>query len=77
MESIFYGVRAAAEECETEKSCAFIFPVHKSPVVQRIAKVTFGSNVNVFLVAPLDYQEMVSLYDKVDVIVTDSGGIQE
>ena len=77
MGAIFAGIKAAADQCQHQNACAFIFPVHKSPVVQKAAKAAFGTNSNVLLVPPLDYQEMVSLYQGVHLIVTDSGGIQE
>lgn len=77
MEAIFAGINSAADYCLNKNSCAFIFPVHKSPVVRKTAEKAFMSNPNVLLVPPMDYGELVYLYQAVDLIVTDSGGIQE
>jgi hypothetical protein len=77
MDAIFSGIKAVADECMRDSSCAFIFPVHKSPIVQKAANAAFASHANILLVPPLNYREMVSLYHHIDLIVTDSGGIQE
>ncbi|GAK08438.1 non-hydrolyzing UDP-N-acetylglucosamine 2-epimerase [Geomicrobium sp. JCM 19038] len=60
-----------------EENVQVIFPVHKNPHVQAIAKRKLGSDINIHLVDPLDYQTFVQVMMNADVIVTDSGGIQE
>lgn len=54
-----------------------IYPVHLNPNVQKPVNVILGETENVFLIAPQDYAPFVWLMDKCDLILTDSGGIQE
>lgn len=55
----------------------FIFPVHLNPVVKKVVHETLEDIKNVYLIAPLDYQDFVNLMAKSHLIVTDSGGVQE
>lgn len=54
-----------------------IYPVHLNPNVQKPVNEILGGVENVFLIAPQDYAPFVWLMDKCDLILTDSGGIQE
>lgn len=54
-----------------------IYPVHLNPNVQKPVNEILGDTENVFLIAPQDYAPFVWLMDKCDLVLTDSGGIQE
>lgn len=54
-----------------------IYPVHLNPNVQVPVNEILGGVENVFLIEPLDYAPFVWLMDKSDLILSDSGGIQE
>ena len=54
-----------------------IFPVHLNPVVQQIVKPRLSGLANVWLLDPLDYPSFVEAMRSSDIILTDSGGIQE
>jgi len=54
-----------------------MYPVHLNPNVQKPVHEILSGTENVFLVAPQDYSPFVWLMDKCDLILTDSGGIQE
>lgn len=54
-----------------------IYPVHLNPNVQEPVRRLLGGVKNVALIEPLDYLPFVWLMDTADVILTDSGGIQE
>jgi UDP-N-acetylglucosamine 2-epimerase (non-hydrolysing) len=54
-----------------------IYPVHLNPNVQKPVNEILSEIHNVFLIAPQDYAPFVWLMDKCDLILTDSGGIQE
>ena len=54
-----------------------IFPVHKNPKVREIVDEELGKLVQVHLIEPLDYEPFANLMAKVDIVLTDSGGIQE
>lgn len=55
----------------------FIYPVHLNPNVQKPVNEILRDLPNVALIAPLDYEPFVWLMDRCDVILSDSGGVQE
>jgi UDP-N-acetylglucosamine 2-epimerase (non-hydrolysing) len=54
-----------------------VYPVHLNPNVQEPVNRILGGVDAVHLVAPLDYLPFVRLMARADLILTDSGGIQE
>lgn len=54
-----------------------VYPVHLNPEVQRTARAVLADSPAVHLIPPLDYLPFVHLMREADLIVTDSGGIQE
>jgi UDP-N-acetylglucosamine 2-epimerase (non-hydrolysing) len=55
----------------------FVYPVHLNPNVRRPVLEILGDEPNVALIAPQDYEPFVWLMTQCDLILTDSGGIQE
>jgi len=59
----------------------FIYPMHLNPNVRRPIHEVFGENLknlgNMFFIEPLEYLSFVYLMDKSNIVLTDSGGIQE
>lgn len=57
----------------------FVYPMHLNPNVRGPIAETFakGKSENMFFIEPVDYLPFVYLMMKSDVILTDSGGIQE
>jgi UDP-N-acetylglucosamine 2-epimerase (non-hydrolysing) len=55
----------------------FIYPVHLNPNVQKPVNELLSNLPNFHLIAPLEYAPFVYLMDKVKIIITDSGGVQE
>jgi UDP-N-acetylglucosamine 2-epimerase (non-hydrolysing) len=68
---------AVKQLVETFSDLNVIFPVHKNPKVQRAAQEILGSSERVVLCEPVDYLTFVALMDRADIIITDSGGVQE
>jgi UDP-N-acetylglucosamine 2-epimerase (non-hydrolysing) len=54
-----------------------VFPVHPNPNVRSVMKEVLGDCENIALIDPLDYPHFVRLQEMSDVILTDSGGVQE
>ena len=54
-----------------------VYPVHLNPSVQQPVKSLLAGIENIFLIAPVDYLPFVYLMKSSDLILTDSGGIQE
>lgn len=57
----------------------FVYPMHLNPNVRKPIHEVFGENQlpNMFFIEPLDYLPFVFLMEKSDIVLTDSGGIQE
>jgi UDP-N-acetylglucosamine 2-epimerase (non-hydrolysing) len=57
----------------------FVYPVHLNPNVQAPVNEILGEAVlpNFHLIKPLDYVPFVAAMGKADLIITDSGGVQE
>ena len=57
----------------------FVYPIHPNPAVRDTVNETLGTaqRANVHLIEPLDYVPFVRLMDRAELILTDSGGIQE
>ena len=54
-----------------------IYPVHLNPKVQKPVYDILGKQENVKLIAPLAYPAFVWLMNKCELVITDSGGVQE
>ena len=69
--------QALKEVILTHPDVKAIFPVHKNPKVREIVEQELGHLDRVHLIEPLDYEPFANLMAKVDIVLTDSGGIQE
>lgn len=56
---------------------AFVYPVHPNPNVQKPAWDILAGQPGIHLTPPLDYLDLVRALDRADLVLTDSGGIQE
>lgn len=59
----------------------FVYPMHLNPNVRKPIHEVFGENINefsnMFFIEPLEYLSFVYLMEKSNIVLTDSGGIQE
>lgn len=59
----------------------FVYPMHLNPNVRKPIFEVFGEDLsnlnNMFFIEPLEYLSFVYLMEKSDIVLTDSGGIQE
>lgn len=69
--------RALKSVLEAHEDVEAIFPVHKNPKVREIVQQELGHLNRVHLIEPMDYEPFANLMAKVDIVLTDSGGIQE
>ena len=74
MKHIFQAVRRLHE---TLPEVQFIFPIHKNPKVRELAAQILGDLARVHIIEPLDYEPFANAMARVDLIMTDSGGLQE
>lgn len=73
MENIASAIRQIAERPDT----AIIFPVHLNPNVRAVMNERLVGLDNVALIEPLDYPHFARLLSMVEIMLTDSGGVQE
>jgi UDP-N-acetylglucosamine 2-epimerase (non-hydrolysing) len=61
------------------KNVDFVYPMHLNPNVRAPIKEVFKEEVisNIFFIEPLDYLSFVFMLEKSNIVLTDSGGIQE
>lgn len=66
---------------ETFPDVDFVYPMHLNPNVRKPIHEVFGENLqelrNMFFIEPLEYLSFVYIMEKSDIVLTDSGGIQE
>ena len=74
MENVFYALRDIADAF---KDTIIVFPVHKNPVLQELARGILGGHQRIHLVQPMDYEPFGNLMAHSYLVLTDSGGLQE
>lgn len=75
MKNIF---EAVIEVIENNQDVEVIFPMHKNPSIRELAHKYFDNyKEKIHLIESLEYVEFTNIMNKVYLIMTDSGGIQE
>lgn len=72
-----HNVAAALADIAARGDTHILMPVHPNPNVSTIFRTRLGGHPRVSLLPPLDYVDFVSALDHADLILTDSGGVQE
>jgi len=70
------GIRDLAGQFAA-RGVQFVFPVHLNPNVRRPVEEMLSGVPGVSLIEPLDYMALVHLMKACELVLTDSGGIQE
>lgn len=55
----------------------FIYPVHPNPKVRQTVNTIIGKEKNIYLLEPIDVEDMHNLLSRSYLVMTDSGGLQE
>lgn len=71
------AIAAAIADIAARDDVAVIFPVHPNPQVRAAMEPVLGTIDNVALIDPLDYPHFVRLLGMCELVLTDSGGVQE
>lgn len=69
--------RALARLADAYPGVDFVLPVHRNPVVREAVLPAIEGKSNVIVTEPLAYGEFTRLINAADVVLTDSGGVQE
>lgn len=62
---------------ESVENIQIVYPVHLNPKVQKPVYEILGKQSNIKLISPLAYPSFVWLMNKAELVITDSGGVQE
>ena len=73
MREIAKGLQALAARDDV----AIIYPLHPNPNVGEVMHPALSGYGNIALIDPLDYLDFVAMMAASDIVLTDSGGIQE
>lgn len=74
------GMRAIADAIAAiaaRDDVAVVFPIHPNPQVRSAMEPILGGLPNIALIDPLDYPHFVRLLATCEIVLTDSGGVQE
>ena len=74
LRSICAAIRELAERFP---ELQFVLPVHPNPEVKRTVEELLCDLPGMHLIPPVDYLEFVHLMARADLVLTDSGGVQE
>lgn len=68
---------AVADLARKYENLTIIFPVHRNPKVREAALPPLEALANVIVTEPMAYAEFTKTLSMVDIVLTDSGGVQE
>lgn len=71
------NIAGAIADLAKRDDIALIFPVHPNPNVRAVMDAQLKGLDNVAMIEPLDYPHFVHLLSLADIMLTDSGGVQE
>lgn len=71
------NVCQALADLASRGDITILYPVHLNPNVQGPVHELLGESEDIHLIEPVDYLPFVYLMDRADLIITDSGGVQE
>ncbi|HEX3077684.1 MAG TPA: UDP-N-acetylglucosamine 2-epimerase (non-hydrolyzing), partial [Lachnospiraceae bacterium] len=67
----------AVRRIAREQDVIVIYPVHLNPIVRDTANSILSEEENVYLINPIDVEDMHNLLARSYLVMTDSGGLQE
>lgn len=70
-------IAAALQDLAARADTAIIYPVHPNPNVTKVMRPALEGIANIALIEPLDYLNFVAMLEASEIVLTDSGGIQE
>ena len=70
-------IAAALKQLAARDDVAIIYPMHPNPNVVEVMRPALSDHDNIALIEPLDYLNFVAMMEASELVLTDSGGIQE
>ncbi|NZA25325.1 UDP-N-acetylglucosamine 2-epimerase (non-hydrolyzing) [Luteimonas sp. SJ-92] len=74
----FLEICAAIRElADVREDIQILYPVHPNPNISTVARSLLASHPRIVLCEPLDYLPFVAAMKRAEIVLTDSGGVQE
>jgi UDP-N-acetylglucosamine 2-epimerase (non-hydrolysing) len=70
-------IASGLQQLAARDDVAIIYPMHPNPHVAEVMRPALAGYANIALINPLDYLDFVAMMAACDIVLTDSGGIQE
>ena len=74
MKNVF---QAILQIVQRNPNVQFIYPIHKNPAIRDLAEKMIKNHDRIFILEPLEVDDMYNLIRKCSFVMTDSGGLQE
>lgn len=74
LKNMFKAIKRIVDEYEDIK---VIYPIHMNPLVREVANDILGNHERIMIIEPLEVLDFHNFLNKANLILTDSGGIQE
>lgn len=74
MRNMFQAIKRIVE---AHPDVQVVYPVHLNPLVRELAEEILGGHNRIHLIEPLDVIDFHNFANRADLILTDSGGVQE
>lgn len=71
------GIAGAIARIAAREDVAVLFPMHPNPNVVAVMETMLGARDNIARIDPLDYPHFIRALDMAELVLTDSGGVQE
>ena len=69
--------RAIRRVCDEHPDIKAVYPIHMNPAVRETAQAILGDDERILIIEPMDVLDFHNFLARSDLILTDSGGIQE
>ncbi len=73
----FRNICKAIRHVADKEEVRFVYPVHLNPNVSGPVEELLGGHPRINLMAPLEYVPFIEMMRRSDIVLTDSGGVQE
>ncbi|AJP72588.1 non-hydrolyzing UDP-N-acetylglucosamine 2-epimerase [Sphingomonas hengshuiensis] len=71
------GIATAIGQIAAREDVAIVFPMHPNPNVVSVMESVLGDRPNIARIDPLDYPHFIRALGMAELVLTDSGGVQE
>jgi UDP-N-acetylglucosamine 2-epimerase (non-hydrolysing) len=75
--AVMAGLAGAVARVVAERDVEVLLPLHRNPAVREVVLPVLGNHPRIRITEPLDYLDFTASLAQADLVLTDSGGVQE